>query len=751
MKKTLLLIDANSLIHRAFHALPPLSTSKGEMTNAVYGFVSILLRAIKELDPEYIAAAFDMEGPTFRHKQFKEYKATRVQAPDELYQQFPFIKEVLKAFHIPVYEKKGFEADDVIGTIARQISENQKKEAVETVIVSGDLDTLQLVDENTKVFTMKKGIQDSVLYDAAAVKTKFEGLEPNQMRDYKGLRGDPSDNIPGVSGVGEKTAIQLLQEFGSIEHIYEQLEKGEVSSIKPGVKEKLLKGKTSAFQSKELATINQEVPISFVLADLAWRQYSRQEAANLLSRFEFDSLIKRIPGGEEQYAKKEQSSIFGGQIQEKGEQEKVKEKIERLYQEGVLSKELYELEQKLVPIIARMQERGIKIDKAYFYKLSAEMEAEIKKLRKKIHKHAGKEFNVNSTQQLSLVLFDPPPDGLGFSPKGLKKTPKGVISTASPELEKLQGEHAIIADILSYREFQKLYTTYGKPLPEMADENDRLHTHFDQLGAATGRLSSSAPNLQNIPNQGEWGRVIRKGFIAEKGWKFVAFDYSQMELRIAAHITKDPSLVSFFQQGADIHRMTAATVFGVAPEQVTKEMRFRAKALNFGVLYGMGAQGFAKSAGIPMEEARNFIENYFVQFPRIQEYMEEAKAFARQHGYVETFFGRKRFLPEITSAAPQLRAAAERMAINHPIQGALADITKMAMVEVDRSVASKGEAWDMLLQIHDELLFEMKGDIIAETAEKIRTIMEETGKLEVPVVVEVKQGESWGEMNKLTY
>ena len=733
--KTLLLLDANSLIHRAFHALPPLSTSKGEMTNAVYGFVSILLRAIKELDPEYIAAAFDVAGPTKRHKQFPEYKATRKEAPQELYDQFGLVKEVLLALGIPIYEKQGFEADDIIGTIAFK---TLKQKQVETVIVSGDMDTLQLVNENTRVYTMRKGMQDTVLFDKKAVEKKFEGLVPGQVADYKGLRGDPSDNIPGVSGVGEKTAIQLLQEFGTIEHLYKNIEK--TRSVRPALKEKLLSQKEQALLSKELATIDTRVPLSWNMQDAAWKSYDKNKVRELFLRLEFGSLLKRLPGEQEESSGR-QSEMF---------QEEALQKVGRLYEEGVLSKEVYEVEKKLVPILRGMEKKGIKIDRAYFEKLGQGMQKALAVSTKGIQEAAQKEFNINSTQQLSQVLFGLPPDGMGISPKGLKKTPKGVVSIASPELEKLENEHPVIKEILAYREIQKLYTTYVRPLPELADAAGRIHTSFDQFGAATGRVSSSNPNLQNIPNQGEWGRAIRKGFVAEQGWKLVSFDYSQMELRIAAHITKDPNLVSFFQQGADIHKMTAATVFGVAPDQVTDEMRFRAKALNFGVLYGMGVQGFARSAGILTQEARDFIENYFAQFPRIQEYMEEAKAFALQHGYAQTLMGRKRFLPDMNSRVPQLRSAAERMAINHPIQGTLADITKMAMVEIDGSVPGKGECWNMLLQIHDELLFEMQDDIIQSIEGRVRDIMARAGRLQVPVVVDVKQGVSWGEMQKLT-
>ncbi|HZX49655.1 MAG TPA: DNA polymerase [Candidatus Paceibacterota bacterium] len=743
--KTLLLIDANSLLHRAFHALPPLSTPKGEMVHAVYGFLSIMFKAIKEFQPSYIAAAFDVAAPTKRHKKFTQYKATRVKAPDELYSQFPLAKEALAAFHIPVYEKEGYEADDIIGTLAGKASGMRSEQPIETIIVSGDLDTLQLVDKNTKVYTMRKGLQETALWGQEAIAERFGGLKPAQLLDYKGLRGDPSDNIPGVAGVGEKTALQLIGEFGSLEALYNALEKktSGAQTIKPKLKEKLLSEKEQAFLSKELVTIEKEAPVDFHLEDLAWEDYDQEAAAELLLGWDFRSLVQRMPGERREGLKEGRGS------QRDMFRESVESKIEKLHEEQVLSNEVYELEKRLTPVLRNMEEKGLKIDKPYFAKLGQEMQKEIEVYAQRIHEMARKNFNVNSTQQLSEVLFGLPPDGLGISLKGLKKTPKGVVSTASPELEKLQEDHPVIREVLSYRELQKLYTTYVKPLPLLADSEGRIHTHFDQLGAATGRVSSSEPNLQNIPNQGDWGRRIRRGFIAKEGYKLVSFDYSQMELRIAAHIAGDKRMQQFFREGADIHRMTASTVFGMAPGEVTDQMRFRAKALNFGVLYGMGVQGFAKSAGIPTQEARDFIENYFVRFPQLHEYMEHMKEFAREHGYVETIMGRRRYIPEIHSIAPQLRSAAERMAINHPIQGSLADIVKMAMVRIEEQLPDPQGKRSMLLQVHDELLFEIADGIMEEIIGPIRRIMEQAGKLDVPVRVDVKKGKNWNDVEKV--
>ncbi|MBI2098239.1 MAG: hypothetical protein HYT49_01065 [Candidatus Wildermuthbacteria bacterium] len=768
-KKTLLIIDANSIIHRAWHALPSLTTPKGEDVHAVYGFFLVFFKVLKAFKPDYIAAAFDAPGPTKRQKTFSAYKAKRVKAPDELYSQIPLIKEALGELGIPVYEKQGFEADDYIGTVATLAARRQIHPPVETIIVSGDQDAFQLINEKTKVYTMRKGIQDTVLYDEKAVEKRFGGLKPAQIIDYKALRGDPSDNIPGVTGIGEKIAIELLNKFGSLENLYALLEAGEgEGKIKPRVAKLLTDYKEQAFLSQQLATIEKAAPIDFRLPDLAWRE-DAAKIQKVLERFGFHALAQRLGkenGFQASQAENSASSnarqhgqISFGEINRKtadpasqqgglalpaGRQE-IYEKIEQLYREEVFSKKIYELEKKLVPVLRKMEETGTKIDRPYFQALSHEMGKALDVLREKIHTYAGKEFNVSSTQQLSAVLFQ----DFALPVKGLKKTPKGVVSTASPELEKLAGAHPMVPEVLKYREIQKLLTTYAEPLPRLADENGRVHTHFDQLGAATGRISSAEPNLQNIPKQGEWGKRIRRGFIAEEGFSLVSFDYSQMELRIAAHLSGDEQMRSFFRAKADIHAMTASSVFGVPEGEVTPEMRFRAKALNFGVLYGMGAQGFAKSAGIPFEEARDFIDQYFVRFPRVYEYMEETKEFARSHGYVETMFGRRRYLPEVNSSTPQLRAAAERMAQNHPIQGSLADIVKMAMVRIQEDLALPEQEARMLLQIHDELLFEIADGIVEKTSRSVKELLENIWRFEVPLRVDVNMGRNWGELETL--
>ena len=746
-KKTLLIIDANSIIHRAWHALPPLTTPKGEDARAVYGFFLVFFKVLKEFKPDYIAVAFDAPGPTNRKKTFSEYKAKRVKAPDELYAQIPPIKEALRELGIPVYEKQGFEADDYIGTVVTLAARRQIHPPVETIIVSGDQDAFQLIDEKTKVYTMRKGIQDTVLYDEKAVEKKFGGLKPTQIIDYKALRGDPSDNIPGVTGIGEKIAIELLNKFGSLENLYALLEAGEVEGkIKPRIAKLLADYKEQAFLSQQLATIEKNAPIDFRLPDLVWQE-NITKIQKVLERFGFRALAQRIERENGLRAQKgvDQQIALEGIAKQPGAPEEIYEKIEQLYREEVFSKKIYELEKKLVPVLRKMEEIGTKIDRPYFQALSHEMGKALDALREKIHTYAGREFNVSSTQQLSMVLFQ----DFALPVKGLKKTPKGVVSTASPELEKLAGAHPMVPEVLKYREIQKLLTTYAEPLPRLADENDRVHTHFDQLGAATGRISSAEPNLQNIPKQGEWGKRIRRGFITEEGFSLVSFDYSQMELRIAAHLSGDEQMRSFFRAKADIHVMTASSVFGVPEGKVTPEMRFRAKALNFGVLYGMGAQGFAKSAGISFDEARDFIEQYFVRFPKVYEYMEEIKEFARSHGYVETMFGRRRYLPDVNSSTPQLRAAAERMAQNHPIQGSLADIVKMAMVKIQEDLVFPEQKVRLLLQIHDELLFEIVDGIVEKTSRSVKELLENVWRLEVPLQVDVKKGKNWNGVEKL--
>lgn len=744
MTNRLLLLDANSLLHRAFHALPSLTTSLGEQTGAVYGFTLALLKAIGAFRPLWIVAAFDMAAPTLRHQAFKEYKATRVKAPEELYMQVASVKELLNALHIPVLEKEGFEADDIIGTVANMARQGKLKSVEETVILSGDMDTLQLVDEHTKVSAMKKGIKDSVLFDEQEAQKKFGGLRPGQIPDLKGLCGDASDNIPGVRGVGEKTAVKLLLEFGSLEGVLRAAEKESRSSMNEKLAHTLMEHAQDALMSRDLAVIRKDVPVSLDIREAQWRDFSYDEAFKLFWRFEFKTLIPKLQelkNGNGQASGPVQTSLHDVP----SEHDDTMARIEELFLHGVFSKEIYELERRLFPVVRAMEERGIGIDKAYLQSLAKEIEKEISALEKTVYKEAGATFNINSPKQLSEILFEK----LQLSVKKIKKTPGGVLSTASNELEKLKDLHPVVSHVLKYRELAKLLTTYLLPLPELADEKGRVHSRFDQLGAASGRLSSSRPNLQNIPNQGEWAARIRKGFVSDKGFSFLALDYSQIDLRVAAHMADVKKMREYFQEKKDIHRMTAAEVFGVPESKVADDMRFRAKALNFGVLYGMGARSFSASTGVSLQEAQDFIDLYFARFPEVAEYASRVKEFAREHGYVETMFGRKRFIPEINSGTPQVRAAAERIAMNHPIQGTSADIMKKAMVFIQDEILRENPSCRMLLQIHDELLFECPDDTIRSVAPRIRDVMERACTLAVPLAVKVSAGKDWGTMSPL--
>ena len=701
----LILIDGNALVHRAFHALPPtLTSTKGVMTNAVFGFTSILLRTIKDQKPDYIAATFDLAGPTIRHEQFADYKAHRVKAPQELYDQIPLVKQIVSALGIPIYEKQGYEADDVIGTIATQ---TKKTDNVKLVIMTGDLDTLQLVEgDKVVVSTLRKGMNDIVIYDEQAVMERY-GLKPNQLVDYRGLKGDPSDNIPGVPGIGEKTATKLIQQHGTLEALFESKD----------IPEKIKAHKDAAFFSKQLSQIICDLDIGFSLDSAKWREHlDLKKLEELFNEFGFKSLAKRLA----------EIGLAGNLV------------VEPLStQESLFPEEIRHIEEPLTPVLRDMERWGIKIDLAMLLKLKKTTRATLEELEKKIHKLAGVVFNVNSPQQLGEILYD----RLDLQGK-VRKTAGGARSTAAPELEKLRDEHPIIDLVLQYRELQKLLTTYIEPFPALIAKDGRIHTTYDQTGAATGRLSSNNPNLQNIPIRTELGQEFRKAFIAESGYELVSLDYSQIELRIVAHLAQDKKMIDAFRKGEDIHKQTA-TLIGITRRQ--------AKVLNFGVLYGMGSMGVARAAGVSREEGRQFIEKYFAEFTGVAQYIEHLKKQAHELGYAETLFGRRRMIPEIRSTMPQLQAQGERMAVNMPSQGTAADLMKLAMVAIFEYLNIKKMTQDcrMLLQIHDELLFEIKKNLVAELAPKLKELMENVYKFDVPIVVDVKVGDNWQDMRKI--
>lgn len=788
-RKRLVLLDTHAILHRAYHALPEFSSSKGEPTGALYGLISMLVKIITDLGPDYIVAAYDLPGGTFRHASYDGYKAKRAKTEEPLAMQITRARDVLAAFGIPLYEKKGFEADDVIGTIVQKM---KNKADVEVVIASGDMDTLQLVEgDKVRVYTLKKGLADTVIYDEDMVKERY-GFGPELLPDYKGLRGDPSDNIPGIVGIGEKTATTLLTEFGSVEDIYKTLEKHPDRFEKAGIKgktlERIKEGKEAAEFSKMLGTIHRDAPIDFVLPKHTWKEESDpQRALDMLAEFEFRSLTPRV---KQLFGIKGAVSQNGGLLDGIEEQEKVpaeafqkialavsvldsnisKPDLEDVYRigrsrkfdeaarnilEAIKEQDLtfvYEkIELPLMPVLREMEVRGVKIDCGFLKDLSKEYTKELEKIAARIYKAAGEPFNISSPKQLGEVLFDK----LGLAVKNQKKTAGGARSTRESELVKMKDLHPIVEDILAYRELSKLLGTYIDNLPTLVDKDDRVHTTFIQIGAATGRLATQNPGLQNIPIKTELGRAIRNAFIAEKGYTMVAFDYSQIELRIAAWLSGDQGLTQIFKDGRDAHTEVASRVFHVQAEDVSYDQRRVAKVINFGILYGMGVNALRESLGTTRAEAQEFYNQYFEAFPRLAAYIDEVKGLAAAQGYTATYFGRRRYFDGIKSPIPFVRAAAERMAINAPMQGTQADIVKLAMVQIDELLKKEGLHDDahLLLQVHDELVFEIEDKKVKELAPKIKEIMENIvpakDRNNIPILAESKAGKNWGEMKKL--
>lgn len=907
-KAKIALIDANALIHRAYHALPPMSTSDGTPTNAAFGFTTMLLKMFESLKPTHVVAAFDVKGKTFRHKEYAEYKAHRKPTPSDLIEQFDTVREILTAFGIPVLQKKGFEADDIIGTLTKKIDGGIQK-----VIVTGDKDALQLVDAHTSVFTLKRGVTDTILYTPALVREEY-GFDPIQIIDYKGLRGDPSDNIPGVEGVGDKTAKEAIVEFTTIENIYKNINK------LPARIQKRLEGKQKdAVLSKKLATIDRDVEFDFTLEDARIKAYDAGAITKLFSELEFRSLLRRLP---EQA--KEQPTLFSNPQSEtesdvlkkvelpehyhlvSAEKEKeqlkkilvkqsliafdtendslgartfpvvgfsvafrlgkgkpiesyyvpcdpksiiewkkiledpgikktghnIKYDIEVLAQSGIelkgvvfdsmvagyllnpssrqysmdvmaleelgyntipltsligsgktqkrvsevpvidmaryacedadITLQLYEvlaprikdegltrvfeeIEIPLIHVLTALELNGVAVDTKKLYELQKVVAKGVTKYEQAIQKAADAEFNVNSTRQLREILFEK----LQLPTVGIKKTQSG-FSTAASELEKLRGSHEIVELIEKYRELSKLKNTYIDTLPELVDPNTgRIYGQFNQVVAATGRLSSQDPNLQNIPVRTELGQEIRTAFVAEKGNVLVKADYSQIELRLAAHVSGDEKMVSVFREGGDIHRATAAWVAGVDLDSVTNDQRRQAKTLNFGVLYGMGPQAFARAAGISVEEATSFIGRYRDQYKQLTQYIQDTIDLALERGYVETLFGRKRYVPEIESKNPGVRAAAERAAFNFPLQGTAADILKKAMIQLQLEIEKNFPKARMVLTVHDELVCEVAEKDAKKFASRMKEIMEGVTTLDVPLVVDVAVGKNWRDLETL--
>ena len=943
-KEKLIIIDGNALIHRSFHALPTtMKTKSGEITNAVYGFTTVLIKALKEFKPEYIVLTMDRKEKTFRHEEYIGYKAKRVKAPDELYAQIPRIKDVAAAFNIPLFEKAGFEADDLIGTIASlaKSQKSQVKSHVENIIVTGDMDTLQLVDNDTKVYTMSRGLSESLLYDIEMVKRRFDGLTPKQVIDYKALRGDPSDNIPGVRGIGEKGAIELLKEFETIENLYKNIDLQKTKEqFKSRTLELLKTHKQDAFMSKKLATIKYDVDIDFSLDKARARDFDINKVAALFNELEFKSLLTRLQeldkklqptnknAADEQnkfiYVKnnfdydlvdtedklkkfiaklkkqkifaydtetanfnsleaellgisfswkkaeayyvqikkqknketKKQDSLFDTEkkiaeqttgldvtlvmknLKPVFTDEKIKkichnakfdiEVIEsqnikvngvyfdtmiasyllnpgtrqhsldaasfnylnytkiskddllgtgrnkisfsevpieriylyscedadftfRLYEE--LSKELkktklselfFNIEMPLIEVIAEMEKTGIALDVKYLAKLQKDFFKKISSLTAKIHDIAGTVFNINSTQQLQDVLFNK----LNIPTHLVKRTKTGY-STGADELTKLKGQHEIIDLISEYRELAKLQSTYIEALPKLVSTKDgRLHTSYNQTITATGRLSSTDPNLQNIPIRTEEGRKIRQAFVAREGYKLIAADYSQIELRLAAAMSGDKNMIKAFKNNEDIHAATAAAINGVALDKITKETRREAKAINFGILYGQGSYGLSQQTDMPQWQAKQFIDKYFENFSGIKLWIDKNIKEARKTEATKTLFGRIRKLPEINSSNIQIRKGAERIAMNTPLQGTAADIIKIAMINTANALAKFNNDAKILLQVHDELVVEAKNSDVEKVADILKNTMQSVIKLSVPIIVDVEVGDNWEEMRE---
>jgi len=769
-KKRLILLDSHAILHRAYHALPDFKSNTGEPTGALYGLSTMLLKTIKDLKPDYIVACFDRAEDTFRKEVFEEYKAGRVKTDDELISQLERARDFFQSFGIPVYDKAGYEADDLIGTI---VEKTKKDKDLEVIISSGDMDTLQLVSgDKVRVFTLRKGITDTILYDEDAVKERF-GFGPELLPDFKGLRGDPSDNIPGITGIGEKTATELMVKFGGIKEIYKAVKKGEdyfkEQGLKPRVFNLLKEGEEEAIFSKELGTIKLDVPIDFNLGKTFEENFDIKKADKMFSDLGFTALRSRLANelnsGE---SVREESSTsltedemteaklalwlldssktnpteedvlnYSSSIDLKEAREII---LSDLKKEG-LDKVLNDIELPLVPIIKKMEDRGVLVDKIYLQELSKKYHKELERFEKTIWEEAGEEFNINSPKQMGEILFDK----MEIRSKNvrLKKTSTGAVSTNAAQLEKLRGEHKIIDQILKYREYQKLLSTYIDNIPEMLDKDNRLHAKFVQTGTTTGRLSSKDPNLQNIPIRSELGKAIRNAFVATPGHKLVALDYSQIDLRAAALLSGDEKLLKAFNSGEDVHTAVASEVFEVSPDKVDKEMRRRAKIINFGIIYGMGVTALQQNLETTRAEAQEFHNIYFEKFKRLAKYLEETKQFALKNGYTETFFGRRRYFPAIDSRVPFIKAAAERQASNAPIQGTASDIIKIATIKADKEI---GKEAHLLLQIHDELIYEIEDKKVEEVSKKIKEIMESIIKEPVEFIVTTKLGDNWGEI-----
>ncbi len=805
-KQILVLLDSHAIIHRAYHALPDFSSSSGVPTGALYGLSTMLMGIIEKFHPDYVVACYDLPQPTYRHEAYEAYKGTRQKTDDALVEQLKSSRKIFEAFSVLMYDMPGFEADDMLGTIVHRVSETNKKGEtdIKIIIASGDMDTMQLIDgDKVLVYTLKKGIKDIVVYDELAVFERF-GFSPLSLPDYKGLRGDPSDNIIGIKGIGEKTATILITKYKTIESMYEALKKDEALFKKEtGLTDRLMdlikNGEEEAKFSKMLATIRRDAPITFTIPEKKWIDHvDIGKVESLFREFEFRSLVARVKdvftkSGGKGYEKVEEvvskdsengastpvlspedqllvqklavglwiidsnktnpsneDVLFYTKKDTLNDAEKVI--VDKLKEQNLIHV-AEEIEWPLVPVVNLMRDVGVKIDVGFLKILAGEYHRQLSKLESKIWEMAGNEFNINSPKQLGEILFNTLSLGAKNGKSKIKKTATGAMSTKESELEKMRGEHPIINLVLEYRELAKLLSTYIDTIPTLVKEDGRLHATFLLAGTTTGRMASQDPNLQNIPIKTELGRKVRNAFIAEKGFKLVAIDYSQIELRIAAMLSKDAKLIEMFKSGVDIHTGVASQVFKVPEKDVTKDMRRQAKVINFGILYGMGVSALKTNLGGTREEAQNFYNTYFETFTGLANYLNETKSEAERKGFTETMFDRRRYFQGFKSPLPFIRAMAERMAINAPIQGTEGDIVKIAMKNVYNYLKDEDLLNDarLILQVHDELVYEVNEKILDKVVPKIQKIMESVfeGKdtQGVPVITEVEIGNNWGEMD----
>ncbi len=841
--KKLLVVDGNSILNRAFYGIRILTNNKGLPTNAVYGMVTILTRHIETVKPDYLAIAFDLKAPTFRHKMYDLYKANRHGMPEELAVQLPYAKECVKGLGFHLFEMEGYEADDILGTLASR-AEN---EGIEAYVLTGDRDSLQLISDTTHVLLATN--KDTIDMGKKEFREKY-GIDSEQFVDVKALMGDSSDNIPGVAGIGEKTAFKLISDFGSLDKIYEQYEG---STLTASVKNKLSVGKEQAYMSRELATICREVPIDTDFEALENKGFDKKVLKSLFEELEFGAFIKRFELESDDTAEEEEraipkkeivitdttlaeakkfangkkvalwyednlcelcdgESVLRFEISSPSELSEVTESAEiichdckTLYKEldtvGVRYRDAYfdivlgayvcdsnrtkfalhelylaylgaslapdvsksaaiyeiyeeliariekegthalmfDMEMPLASVLADMEEEGFKLDTDGIRKYGEALTVMADALAERIYYAAGEEFNINSPKQLGEVLFE-----RLMLPKS-KKTKTGY-STDAETLQNLAAHHPIVEDILDYRQVTKLKSTYADGLVRLIDENSRVHTTFNQTGTATGRLSSAEPNLQNIPVKTEMGREFRKFFVAKNDdYCLIDADYSQIELRLLAHISDDDAMISAFTEGRDIHTSTAARVFDVDPEHVTIELRKKAKAVNFGILYGMGAYSLSGDLKISVAEASRYIKSYLEGFPEVSEYLENIKKSARENGFVTTLYNRRRYIPELSVSNKNLQHFGERVAMNSPIQGTAADIIKLAMINVSKRLRESGIDAKLILQVHDELLLEAHKDCAKEAMRILVEEMENTVSLSVPLSVEAHMGKTWFE------